>query len=232
MVPSGIDVPYGPPSAPASEPCPPASLVRSVFVAVGYVDGVRRASTSTRIADADAECLTTRRLEERSIPLSRLWPQLFCRQSANLSDKKTTMDESETRSIELNGGEARTVVSALSATEGLESERESEEMTNIQRQIQTEFGFGERGDDEGAGFSGTVLGESREETDAHLNEPTGGSSPQSVELSRGEAKTVIAALSDFEGSQSADESTRDIRERFESTFDLGGSGGESDEGLL
>ena len=58
---------------------------------------------------------------------------------------------------------------------------------------------------------------------------TGDSDSRSVGLSRGEAESVIDALSASETSEPAgEETTQEIEERFESTFDLGENGGEGE----
>ena len=55
------------------------------------------------------------------------------------------------------------------------------------------------------------------------------SDSRSVGLSRGEAESVIDALSASETSEPAgEETTQEIEERFESTFDLGENGGEGE----
>jgi hypothetical protein len=133
------------------------------------------------------------------------------------------MDESEQRSIEVDEGEARTIVSALERDKPTKDRREEERLENIARQFQREFGLGERGDDEGD-FTDMTPGSFEGDLDI-----TGDSDSRSVGLSRGEAESVIDALSASETSEPAGEkTTQEIEERFESTFDLGENGGEGE----
>lgn len=122
------------------------------------------------------------------------------------------MDDSETRSLEVDGGEARTIISALESSRATDDRREQERRENIQRHFQTEFGFGNREESDEAG-----LKDFGDNDDSLL----GGSDSQSVELSTEEAKSVVDALSEFNHSDANEEESPDrIREQIESTFEF------------
>jgi hypothetical protein len=131
------------------------------------------------------------------------------------------MDESETQSIELDGGEARTVIHALATAKATKSGREKEEITNIQRYFQREFGFNEHRDEADTDSPSADSEEFQWFTNSQLNPSTGDSGPHSIELSMGEAETVITALSESDPNQAdAESTTYNIQEQLKSTFEI------------
>ena len=126
------------------------------------------------------------------------------------------MNDSETHSLDVDSGEARTIVSALEASRATDDRREQERRENVQRHFQTEFGFGNREETDdsrpGSGIKDLVGGD-----DSFI----GDSESQSIELSREEAKSVAAALAEFNPDNVEEGNTPDsIREQIEATFDL------------
>jgi hypothetical protein len=124
------------------------------------------------------------------------------------------MDDQDTDSIELTRPEARKVVSALSDFEVGQSGSEEREAQNIRKHLAAEFNFERKSDEKDTGLINELT------DDLTITDDAG---PRSVELSKSEAKDVIAALSDFETQQSGTgekEPTEDIQERFEEKFEL------------
>lgn len=111
--------------------------------------------------------------------------------------------------IELTQSEAREVIAALSAEHSGTASRGDERRLNVREQFEEAFGFENETTQEG------LVDQAKDLLD---NE-----SKERVSLSDREAETVVEALSSFEGTADTDrETVRDLREDFESEYDVHG----------
>ena len=120
------------------------------------------------------------------------------------------MDDTDTATIELTRGEAREVINALSKHRVEVSGRDEERALNVREFLQEEFEFEDRHFEDD-----TTL------VDAFVDIFDDGGDHE-VQLSRAEAREVVAALTDLESDSSSteDETIARLRNRFQERFDL------------
>lgn len=120
------------------------------------------------------------------------------------------MDDTETAEIELDRGDAREVINALSGYQSEVSGRDERRALNVREFLQREFGFEEQ-----------HIEEDRSLLETYANIFDDDEGPHDVELSRVEAAEVDRALADLEAdSEPEAETIADLRDRLAATFDL------------
>lgn len=123
------------------------------------------------------------------------------------------MDETDTETVELTRDEAREVINALSHHQSAVSGRDEERALNVREFLQREFEYEERHFQSDSGLH-DAFADIFSSDEGH-----------EVQLSRAEAREVTSALADLEAdsNQAEAETISTIRNRFEETFDLGGT---------
>lgn len=118
------------------------------------------------------------------------------------------MNGTDTATIELDEGEAREVINALSAYQYEVSGQDQQQAVNVKELLQREFGFKDKHVQDDDDLLDAVW-------------PSDNDGDQEVQFARTEAAEVVAALAKSEGSSEGEaEKITQLRNRFEERFDL------------